>query len=325
MGQHHALGPPRGPAGIGQHDNVGLEVHGRLRLQRLAHHVLQRQAFLRPDDDDILDAGPLRRRARGLHEGGDRHQKRRVRIDKLMMDLGRGIGRVDRGHRAAAPGHGVKHDGVFRHVRREDRHRAAGQDAAFREPAGQPLDPLHQGTGGQRAARGPVGDGGLVLPAHQPLEQLLGDRDSIHLDRAVAARVSRHWQSSPRGRHRLRRISRMRGRLTRADRQMSSTNRPLHPGRQTPGEARTGLGRSPNHREITPSLRIVRRNLVSTRPNGLELVRYADKPAGCPGSLLAVSENHLAITSSSQRCQYLEIGRSGDARLFRSELGVRYP
>ena len=89
------LRPARRAAGIGQDDHVAFQIDGCLRLQRLSHHILQRQAFLRPDDDDIPDTRPLGRLARDLREGRGRDQHHRARIVQLMGDLGRRVGRVE--------------------------------------------------------------------------------------------------------------------------------------------------------------------------------------------------------------------------------------
>jgi len=199
MRQHHALGPSGRAAGIGQDDDMILQVHGGLRLQRLAHDILERQVCLRPDDHDVAHARPLGGGARHLDEGRDGDQHHGTGIDQLVMDLGRGIGRVDRGHRPPAPGHPVKDDRILRHVRRKDRDRAARQHAALRQPARQPLDAVRDLARGQGPARGAVDDRHLLLAARQPLEQLLGDRDGGHIHRAVAARVSCHRHVLPTG------------------------------------------------------------------------------------------------------------------------------
>ena len=191
VGEHHALGQARGPARVGQRDEV---VGAGGRVARAVARVAVEQLV---DDADLIDAGAARRLAPAVERVRAGEQRPRPGVLQLEGQLVDRVDRVDRRAHRAEDGDGVEGDHVLGRVGRVEGDDVALADAAAREDAGRRRD----GVGGLRVGVGParrrVDQRGLVAVLGGVLEDELGERDRGYVDVGVRAREDHVGGSLP--------------------------------------------------------------------------------------------------------------------------------
>ena len=148
VAQHHALGQPGGPAGVGQRHQVALpDGHGRLGRLRRDGDQLGEGPDLRPrrgragaDGDDVPQPrGPRAHRLHQAHQVVVHHDGHGLGIVELVLDLALAIGRVHGADHGPHPRDGVEGDDVLGAVGGQEADLVAVADAQLAQRVGKAM------------------------------------------------------------------------------------------------------------------------------------------------------------------------------------------
>ena len=187
MREHHALRQAGRSGRVGEHDQIVRGTCHLLLQWRTGDAVDRGMVGGRSDRVDLADVRLLGCRGGGAREHRRGDEPGGAGVVELVVDLVRGVRRVDRRHDAAGQGDAVERHGVLGAVRRHDRHDLAWLEAGVQPPAGLGADRVVEFGVGERAPVRPVDECRLAGELVDPAEDERGEWCRRHLDRCQRA------------------------------------------------------------------------------------------------------------------------------------------